>query len=774
MKKDLIYSEAKRLHQMGFGIHWLHKESKRPIESKWTTGPRKDWKYLVETYIDGLNVGVRLGSASKIKGKYLAVIDVDVKSLEKKHRLEVNEKLHKLFGKLPLPEVTSGRGGGSRHYYILTDKPVIPTLAAQSKELIKVLMPSANNYSRRDAEHLSEKELAKGYRMRPAWEIGLMGEGQQVVLPPSIHPDSKKPYAWKKVFNSKAARGYSTESIQSLAEKAKAEMTNSNDKSSTTVEDVSFEKINLDEIDIRQKYKDMILTCKGVTDRSSMLLPIAHELHRAGLGKDEILSVLTDTDNDISGCAYDHAQTTSRRRAAQWVWKYTVRKVIWENSSAKMFEAPVDNGRELSKAEMIEQEEELDSLFHWTEYLDKTDRGKLRPTFKNGKLMLANVLKDQYQEDNTDPLLLGRNEFAGNDYWLNDTPWFAKKGNVVTDHDILAIKDWCINTHGCEFSINTINETVMNLASEFKWHPVRDYLESLEWDGVERIDTWLEKYAYAKGPKPYLNEVSRKVLVAMVARVMEPGIKFDHVLILEGRQGAGKSSIVNALAGDWFSDVTLNIGDKDGILAMQSKWVIELGELSTMSRTDIDLLKAFVTQTHDRMRPPYGRRVEEYPRQCIFIGTTNNKTYLKDPTGNRRFWPVAVGSDINWGEVKEVRDQLFAEAFAKYAGGEELFLSEEASRQATEEQMFRSVVDEWTGVIRDVLASDYFTLDKFEIKDLAKHLDEIGATKLTPSDVQRISNSLTLLGYERRRETKKPSKENDFKRRYFWTRKSNL
>jgi hypothetical protein len=209
MQKDQVLIEAKRLYDLGFAIHWLHPKSKRPVESGWTQGPRKPWNYLKETYYKGLNVGVRLGAPSKVNGKFLAVIDVDVKSQAENHRKEVNEGLGRLVKTHTLPEVISGRGNGSRHYYILTDKPLKPFLALQAKELVKVPMPSAAKPSKRDREGLTPEEIAEGLRLRPAWEIGVMGDGQQVVLPPSIHPGLGQTLRMAKAFRErKCFRGF--------------------------------------------------------------------------------------------------------------------------------------------------------------------------------------------------------------------------------------------------------------------------------------------------------------------------------------------------------------------------------------------------------------------------------------------------------------------------------------------------------------------------------------------------------------------------------------
>ncbi len=740
-----VLKEAKRLYDLGFAIHWLHPKQKRPVESGWTTGPRADWSYLKKTYKPNYNVGVRLGKPSVVEEKFLAVVDVDVKSTDKKHLAEVTEKLAQL--NLPgLPCVSSGRGNGSRHIYALTDKPVKPFKYASSLDTVKVPMPSAKP-SKRELAALTKQEIDKGIRLRPAWEIGVMGEGQQVVLPPSIHPDSGKNYHWDKPWHSHEAVTLPTNVDNSVETVDKSEP-NVGLQLSDRLETFTPLTIDIEWLPIPEAIRNMILTGEGVEDRSASLLPVATSLLQHGLSKEEILSVLTNPDTFLGACAYEHAgETKSRLRAAQWLWRFTVKKVFEEKSAAALFRDPIAEERIFSEDEVKEQQEFFnEDVYHWTHELDRTKDGYRKPTFKNARLMLVHSFDDDK--------IIGRNEFAAQDYWLVDTPWGSKAGQAVSDTSVLHVKNWLIKEHEVEFTKNTIDEVLQHLSDQNRWHPVRDYLKTLTWDGVPRISTWLKDFAGAVAPEPYLSDISRKVLVAMVKRIFEPGCKFDHVLILEGNQGWGKSSLVRAIAGEWFSDVPLNIGDKDGVMEMQSKWIIELGELSTMSKSDVDTLKAFVTQQVDRIRPPYGKRMEEFPRQCIFIGTTNNDNYLKDPTGARRFWPIKVSEDIGFEAVAKVRDQLLAEAIGYYFLEEPVYLENKVSEnQAREQQGQRTIQDEWLTVVRKVLANDAWDKEEFELSDVADQMVAVGAHKLSGYDVQRVSNCLKQLGCTKFRES---------------------
>lgn len=754
MKTTDTFREAKRLYALGFAIHWLHPNSKRPLESGWTTGPRKSWQELADTYTKGYNVGVRLGAASAIAGRgFLAVVDVDVKSGDERHRKEAIDAAKAVLRGAKCPIVLSGRGNGSRHYYCVVPKTFKTWNPAQSSERVKVYMPSKAP-SKKELAELSPSEIAKGIRFSHAWEISLYSEGRQVVVPPSIHPDSNKPYRWR-VPIAKADElpsiefeGQPTESTKDVEKKKGVNPS----VTAGAVDDTGFEltPVILDWLEISDRIKRGIMAGEGVTDRSAFLLPACTALVSAGLTKNEILTVLTEPDFYLGKCAYDHAKTTSRKRAALWIWKYTLKKVMQERDAVAAFTAAakIEPIRKLSETETRAQNEEMEGELNWYSSLEKTEAGKYRATLNNCKTILSNVCG---QKD-----VVGRNEFAANDYYLADTPWRSRKGEPVSDIDIVRIKFYCAETFGIEFGDNIVNQALLEIADLYRFHPVRDWLKSLKWDGVHRIDTWLKDYAGAIGPDLYLSEVSRKMLVAMVARIFKPGIKFDHMVILEGNQGVGKSTLLRRLTGDaWFSDATLNIGDKDAVLTMQSKWLIEMGELSSLGRAELEQVKVFVTQTTDRIRAPYGKRVEEFPRQSIFVGTTNLEEYLRDLTGNRRFWPVKLGTGIlDFNGVGEIREQLFAEAVAYWNLGEPLYLdSADGNLEATIEQNKRSASDEWISIVADILDGPGFPLAQFEMRDVAKRMDQVGAHRLTQSDVQRLMRCFKLLGCTNWRES---------------------
>jgi predicted P-loop ATPase len=205
--------------------------------------------------------------------------------------------------------------------------------------------------------------------------------------------------------------------------------------------------------------------------------------------------------------------------------------------------------------------------------------------------------------------------------------------------DVLAA-NW-LQHAGITVGLDTAQMAVEAVAQDAPYHPIRDYLNGLHWDGRPRVTAWLSSYL-GVDRAPYADAVGERFLIGAVARIMKPGCKADCMLILEGLQGAGKSQAVQRLVGRWFSDEISEFGSKDASLQLSGAWIFELSELDALQRADIAKVKSFLSRTTDRFRPPYGRRVIEAPRQCVFVGTTNSENYLRDETGARRFWPVKV------------------------------------------------------------------------------------------------------------------------------------
>ncbi len=260
------------------------------------------------------------------------------------------------------------------------------------------------------------------------------------------------------------------------------------------------------------------------------------------------------------------------------------------------------------------------------------------------------------------PKIVIHNDFSGRSLWGAKTPWCRQRNEAVEDKHIPQVRSYIEERFGFGPGVDLVYSAITCIAEKNKFNPVRDYLNSLEWDKVPRLATWLAKNFEAQGPKEYLSQLLTKFMVGLVARPLHPGFKVDSLPVLEGPQGCGKSSFGRILVGDeFFTDSLGDLSDKDSILNMQGKWLVELPELSSIFKTQIEPMKAWITRQRDRLRAPYGRLPMELPRKFGLIGTTNDPTYLKDPSGNRRFRPVQVGQ-LNFEALERDREQLLAEA----------------------------------------------------------------------------------------------------------------
>lgn len=752
--------EMKRLHGLGFAVHLLQSRSKKPIENKWTSGKRKTLEELKNNYKPGMNIGVRLGKASEIDlpsshgfkrrlHGYLAAIDCDVKSSEKRHIQGMENTLASIFEHDldDAPLVMSGRGNGSRHYYIVTKEPVKPQRLTQSTDMVKVHMPSVKP-STKDKERLSTKEIAAGTRLRAAWEISMMGEGQQVVLPPSVHPDSGKNYVWARPITDAA-------SIPLVDWEGKE----TEESDSTTVEDFEVEEVCLDLERVSERIKTMIKTGEGCDDRSAGLFAAALALCGAGLSDNQILSVLTDQDNYLGGVAFEHTQSTSRKRAAEWIRKYTLKRARAETSAARDFDDMVvveKLGAEEAAKQKEEVLEEITTCETWRSLIERQGKdgdGPPKLTLKNLVLILEHAV-------NGKPFW--QNLFSTRILYGCVTPWGGKPGTSLADEDLVKIKMWIADNFRFEPHQNLIVEAVTFLANKNARHPVREYLKGLKWDGKKRIDFWLRDYLgviVAEERKEYFRAISRKYLMGMVARVMEPGCQTDSFLVLEGVQGVGKSSTGRILASaDWYCDTLPDIKDKDAMLNLQGAWIVEISELAALRGAQSkESYKAFLSRRVDRFRSPFGRITNDVPRQSMFLGTTNDEDYLNDKGGNRRFWPARVHR-CDFDRLADDRDQLFAEAYQRWKEKpEKLCLEEEAKRQGEEEQLARVADDESDHM--EHLLHDWmkrpeewkFSLEQFRLSDLfADYGPFANAYQVKNYHLQLAGRILKKLGGKRR------------------------
>jgi putative DNA primase/helicase len=277
-----------------------------------------------------------------------------------------------------------------------------------------------------------------------------------------------------------------------------------------------------------------------------------------------------------------------------------------------------------------------------------------------------------------------------------------------TDADTVTLQTYLQRHHVPRMSRDKIEAVVAMFARHHcAVHPVRNYLQALQWDQRKRIDHWLIDYLGADSqPEEYLKAVGARFLISAVARIFEPGCQADSALVIEGRQGIYKSTALRILAGDeYFSDsLPADLSHKDARDHLRGKWIVELSELAQFKRAEIETVKAFISRRHEQYRPSYGRHEIKFPRQCVFAGTTNADEYLVDQTGNRRFWVVAA-REIDLEALKRDRDQLWAEAVARYRAGDSWHLTGDAADIAAAEAEQRVAHDPWTAYVDDVLKS---------------------------------------------------------------------
>ena len=303
---------------------------------------------------------------------------------------------------------------------------------------------------------------------------------------------------------------------------------------------------------------------------------------------------------------------------------------------------------------------------------------------------------------------------------ISPLPWPQVKPGW-NDTDLACAKLYFERTYGV-WSPTKFKDALLAVTSaERLYHPIKEYLSTLKWDGVPRIDSLLIDYLGAEDT-PYVRAVTRKTLVAAIARIYKPGVKFDSILVLNGPQGLGKSTLFAILGKQWFSD-SLSISDMKDKTApekLQGYWILEISELNGIKKMDVEVVKSFITRTDDKYRQAYGVSVESHPRNCVIVGTTNSDGgFLRDITGNRRFWPVRVSGHSKYKpwELKDV-DQVWAEAIEYYRNGEQLFLKDDIAIEAYNQQREAMETDDREGIVDEylnrLLPADWDTYDLFQ------------------------------------------------------------
>jgi predicted P-loop ATPase len=412
---------------------------------------------------------------------------------------------------------------------------------------------------------------------------------------------------------------------------------------------------------------------------------------------------------------------------------------------------------ELKKQRLAKLRQRRGRQPHWEEQLILNKHGEIVANVANLILMLREAPKWKH--------VLAFDEFNVRVVIRKRPPWGDEPADAPwTDQHETQTRVWFQREAGINPSAGDVGRAVQASARHNGFHPVRDYLEALKWDGVPRLDSWLQTYFHVED-SAYVRAIGRRYPISAVARIFRPGAKVDCMLGLEGPQGKQKSEGLRTLAvnDEWYTDRLSHLGSKDSSLEVTGVWIVEFPEWDALMKATASAMKSFLSRRHDRFRPPYSKHMVNLPRQCVFAATINPTEggYLKDPTGARRYWPVACRGMVDLDGLERVRDQLWAEAVHRYKAGEPWWLeTPELEALATAEQAARFVVDPWEAPICEWVG-DRSDVSVSEVLEQALGLS---AKEYTQSAQNRVARILTnhRLGFSQFR----PRRAGKRKRRY--------
>lgn len=719
---DAVLGQVRHLIDAGAALHWLKPQQKRPVESDWTSKPRYSEADLRRTYRQGYNIGIRLGEPSKTDLGYLHLIDLDIRKPELAG--EAWAALLKLWpGAKSFPSVMSGSGGESRHIYLLTDKPFSKTGLARSKTFSMIW------------DDNKQREVRKN-----DWEIDLLGTGAQAVLPPSIHPDTGLPYRWERPLNlSEAWMGIGptipAATVAGWGANAPSEPSKADEDDELMAELLSG-PLDLDEDEIERIIGD--LPEDWVDDRESWVrvgAALHHQYQGSQVGFERWCKWSKESDKfdaKDSGRVWRSFKKDDHRpvRMATLIQAANAVRLNRENELTVIEAEPqIDLSDLFGDGEAgnapVNAESPVDPK--WKQKLQYGEKGDLKATAANISIIVQNDPRVRtifgYNEFThsiritRDPKQVrGKGEFpainlTGHHWRVRDSVLGASVDNEhISDLRVMIDAKLGLGGYGVKAAKADVEGAIARSAMERPYHPVRDYLESTVWDGVPRASGIFVDYLKCPDT-PYHRQAGLQTLLGAVVRIYEPGHKFDFVPILEGITGKGKSTFIAILGHGWFSELVGDISDNNKMIEqMQGSWILEIPELQGFSRADMNDLKAFISRQVDKGRLAWERGVKEYPRQCIFIGSTNDEHYLRDITGGRRFWPIVCGiqdGQIDNEKLRREIGQIWAEAVNIYKdmracqpkGTLPLFLSDGSALQEAEAMQEAKRVESPTDLI---------------------------------------------------------------------------
>jgi hypothetical protein len=781
-------SENARLVESGAALHWLVSRGKNPSAEKWSSAPRYSIEELKSQHRDGANIGIRLGAPSQIGNLYLHLIDVDVRKVELAH--EAWEFLYQAIPELKtMPRVISGSGGESRHVYFLTDQPFSKKKLAKSKGFTMVW----------SAE--KQREVRKF-----DWEIDLMGTGSQAVIPPSIHPDTGLAYRWERHLD------LDFPALMTIRSDVFEDLGLSSHSSSNDDMDDLEAILIASPINMTSDQIDAVLS-----DLPESWLDDRDDWYRVGMALHHQFEGTNEGFERWCDWARQGAKFDAKDSARVWISikgkKNPIRmptliQAAQNHRFSKDFDletddfAPKTQSFDLSdllnepvpSAATADKTVEFDP--EWQRLLARNEDGELKSNLPNVRLVVQNDIRVRG--------IVAFNEFT-HEMVLRSEPKRASKkrdksnpvinleGGIWSVKDLVNGDPWS-DTHdrsvrllieaplsqggyGIKISDRDLIAAIDLSSQDHTFHPIRQMLDQTTWDGKKRAETLFIDYLGADDTS-YHRQTCLLFLLAAVTRVFEPGHKFDSVPIIEGAQGLGKSTFVRILGLDWATELNCDISDPQKVIeSLQGSWIVEIGELSAMARHEVNEMKSFVTRLADKARLPYAKRATVLPRQCVFIGSTNDKEYLRDSTGNRRWWPIVCNreEEIDLPKLRREVLQVWAEVLVMYRamrqaqpfGDLPLALRDKESRDEAvamqESRRIEGVEEVLAGKIIAWLNTPISSADGFEDLDapavmrnetcIAQVWEEClggrAGASIPQTESTKIGKAMTMLGWKR-------------------------
>lgn len=696
-----VLSAARRLIEHGVAVHWLHRRKKNPVGTAWQTAPVHTLETLKAEYRSGYNLGVRPGEHSKTPFGYLHLIDMDVRKPEL-----AAEAWAVLLERWPearsAPYVISGSGGESRHIYLFTDKPFRSASFGKSAGFTMVF------------------DAAKGREVKKHdWDVGLYGAPLQAVLPPSVHPDTAENYRWGREIEwdllDLGIGPIVPSDVVGTWGAREDDLTLDGDDDLMALAKSS--PMGLTESEIDRVLSDIPNDDLHHDDYVQVGMALSHEYEGSQLGFEKWCEWAKRSEKfDIRTCKTKWKSFKGRPNPVRMATLIQIagraraesEMIDFDDLLGEVGIPASEQSQALTVVSTSSIDDDLADLLgvtepiapgatrvdqlgpvdkDWRSYLQMTEDGlSYKATLHNVELIIRNDARcrgvmafNEFTQEivkvlKPKTITLAKagpkpvRQLEGHIWEVRDPVngdlWLDSHDNAVR---LLFEAPKRQGGYGLKTSDRDLRGALDAVAHKNKFHPVRDYLSSLKWDGVRRLDGLFVDYVGAED-NAYHREAARLFMLGAVTRVFEPGHKFDFVPILEGLQGKRKSTFVRILARHWFSELEGDFHDAKGMVEkMQGSWILEIPELQGFSKAEVTTIKGFVSRQKDKVRLAYAKRAAEFPRQCVFIGSTNDQEYLRDATGGRRFWPIACRAvEIDTDGLEANADQLWAEARTMY------------------------------------------------------------------------------------------------------------